>query len=69
MENKLTRKRLCINAMKNSNNDPHTIVSVAKIFWKEKKYNKARKWFERAVTLDPDLGDSWIYYYAFEKDA
>lgn len=43
-------------------------MSVAKIFWKEKKVHKARKWFDRAVGLNPDIGDSWIYYYAFEED-
>ena len=54
--------------MKKTDNNPHTILSVAKIFWKEKKYGKARKWFERAIMLNSDLGDAWIYYYAFEED-
>jgi len=58
MENKLTRKRFSIDAMQKTDNAPQTIVSVAKIFWKEKKYHKARKWFDRAVMLNPDLGDS-----------
>jgi len=28
--------------------------------------DKARSWFERAVKLDPDNGDSWAYFYRFE---
>ena len=44
------------------------IVAVAKLFWKDKKYEKAKKWFERAIALDPLVGDSWAYYYKFIKD-
>ena len=28
---------------------------------------KARSWFQRAVLLDPDHGDAWAQYYAFEQ--
>ena len=31
-------------------------------------YNKARKWFERAVILNPDLDDLWAKYYALELE-
>jgi hypothetical protein len=24
-------------------------------------------WFNRAVTLDPDLGDAWAHFYKFEQ--
>ena len=27
---------------------------------------KARSWFNRAVKLNPDYGDAWVYYYKFE---
>ena len=30
--------------MKKGENDPNMVLSVAKIFWKEKKMDKARKW-------------------------
>ena len=30
--------------------------------------DKARKWFSRAVALDPDFGDALAAYYAFEQD-
>ena len=30
------------------------------------KIDKARTWFDRAVRLDPDLGDAWAYFYKFE---
>ena len=28
--------------------------------------DKARNWFNRSVTLAPDLGDFWAQYYKFE---
>ena len=28
--------------------------------------DKARKWFEQALTISPRLGDAWAYYYVFE---
>jgi len=42
------------------------ICAVANLFGNDRKAAKARKWFERAVVLDPDWGDSWGWYYAFE---
>lgn len=35
----------------------------------DRKSDKARKWIDRAVTLDPDLGDSWARFFAFELGA
>ena len=31
------------------------------------KVEKARSWFNRSVTLNPDLGDHWALYYKFEQ--
>ena len=28
--------------------------------------NKARDWFQRAIKIDPDLGDTWAHFYKFE---
>ena len=46
--------------------DPHVIVAVARLFERDRKVPKARKWFDRAVALNPKLGDAWAHYYAFE---
>lgn len=53
-------------AYKRCDQDPHVIVAVAKLFWHERKVDKARTWFIRAVTLAPDIGDFWAWYYKFE---
>ncbi|KAL9380019.1 hypothetical protein Peur_028501 [Populus x canadensis] len=49
-----------------SPHDPHVTTAVAKLFWRERKVDKARSWLNRAVTLAPDIGDFWAYYYKFE---
>ena len=41
-------------------------MAVSRLFWRDRKVEKARSWCNRAVTLDPDLGDAWGNYYAFE---
>jgi len=54
-------------AIKQCPEDPQVITAVAELFCAERKLDKARKWFDRAVLLNPDLGDSWVRYYAFLK--
>jgi pre-mRNA-processing factor 6 len=63
---KQQQKSKSIEADKRCNNDPHVVIAIARLFETDRKYPKARKWFERAVTLAPRLGDAWIYLYAFE---
>ena len=42
--------------------------AVAKLFWIDRKVRKARNWFNRAVTVDPDLGNTWAWFYKFEQE-
>jgi len=60
------QKRASFTALKKKDNDPSVCLSVAKLFWQERKYSKARKWMERTVQLDADFGDAWAHYYLFE---
>eukprot|EP00934_Nitzschia_sp_Nitz4_P007841 Nitzschia sp. Nitz4//scaffold257_size48314//42683//45577//NITZ4_007096-RA/size48314-processed-gene-0.38-mRNA-1//1//CDS//3329544469//7831//frame0 len=55
-------------AIKRCPESPLVIAAVASLFASERKTEKARKWLERAVVLNPDLGDSWARYYAFELE-
>ncbi len=55
-------------AIKRCPESPLVIAAVASLFASERKTEKARKWLERAVVLDPDIGDSWARYYAFELE-
>jgi pre-mRNA-processing factor 6 len=66
IENQQQQKARSVEALKRCDNDPHVIVAVAKIFWRDGKIDKARTWFNRAITLDQQFGDAWAYYYKFE---
>ena len=43
-EQKRTRKAKIVDAMKKGENNPYIVLSIAKIFWKERKFDNARKW-------------------------
>ena len=66
MEPRAQRKAKSVDALKRCENDPIVIATVAKLFWDDRKLEKARAWFNRAVTLNTDYGDHWAMYYNFE---
>jgi pre-mRNA-processing factor 6 len=65
---RVEQKSKSADAIKRCPEDPHVISAVASLFASERKNEKARKWFERSVILNSDLGDSWAKYYAFELE-
>ncbi|KAF8876393.1 hypothetical protein BD779DRAFT_1475648 [Infundibulicybe gibba] len=66
-ESRPTRKARSVDALKKSADNPVIICTVARLFWAERKIEKARQWFGRAVVTDPDLGDSWAWWLKFER--
>ncbi|GAA6031381.1 hypothetical protein JCM8097_005633 [Rhodosporidiobolus ruineniae] len=62
-----TRKTRSVDALKKTTNSPAVIVTVARLFWAERKLEKARDWFGRAVAAEPDYGDAWAWWWKFEK--
>ncbi|KAL5494082.1 hypothetical protein EMCRGX_G015354 [Ephydatia muelleri] len=68
LEPRPQRRTKSVDALKKCEHDPHVLLAVAKLFWSERKINKAREWFQRAVKIDPDLGDAWAFYYKFELE-
>jgi pre-mRNA-processing factor 6 len=46
-----------VDALKKCNDDPFVVAVVAGAFWEDRKVDKARSWFNRAVTLNP--GEAW----------
>ena len=66
---KIQQKSKSADAIKRCPEDPYVIAAVASLFASDRKNDKARKWFDRAVMVNPDLGDSWARYYAFEIEA
>ncbi len=66
METPQQKKAKSVEALKRCDNDPFVIAAVAKTFWADRKVDKARTWFNRAVTINPDYGDAWAWYYRLE---
>lgn len=66
MEARPQRKARSTDALKNCENDPLVVTTIARLFWFERKIDKARNWFDRACKTDPDMGDSWAWWYKFE---
>ncbi|RDW92285.1 putative pre-mRNA splicing factor prp1 [Coleophoma crateriformis] len=65
LEPRTQRKPRSLEAIKKVDSDPILFVTVARIFWGERKLEKAQNWFEKAIVLDSDLGDTWAWYYKF----
>ena len=62
------RRSKSLEALKRCDNNPHVIAAAASLFVDERKYPKARKWYDRAVKIDDSIGDVWAQYYAFELE-
>ncbi|KAF2108655.1 PRP1 splicing factor, N-terminal-domain-containing protein [Lophiotrema nucula] len=65
LESRTQRKPRALEAIKKVENDAQLFVVVARIFWGERRLDKADTWFTRAVVHDPDFGDAWVWYYKF----
>jgi pre-mRNA-processing factor 6 len=66
MEPAASKKARSKEALKRNDKDPRVVAAVAKLFWQERKPDKARSWFARAAALDPDYGDALAYWFKFE---
>lgn len=65
LEPRSHRKPRSLEAIKKVDNDPILFVTVGRIFWDERRLEKAMTWFEKAILSDSDQGDSWAWYYKF----
>ncbi len=61
------QKSKSADAIKKCPDDPLDITVLASLFASKRKIEKARKWFNRGLILDKDLGDSCAKQYVFEK--
>ena len=68
MEPLQSRKAKGLDALKVLEKDALVVLQIARLFWRERKAEKTRKWLQRSVALDRDLGDAWAHYYRFELD-
>ena len=67
MEAPQQRKGRSVDALKKAGEHPAVITAVARLFWNERKVEKARQWFGNAITADQDWGDAWGWWLKFER--
>ncbi|KAL4737375.1 PRP1 splicing factor, N-terminal-domain-containing protein [Aspergillus similis] len=65
LEPRSQRKARSLEAIKKVDNDPILFITVARIFWGERRLEKAMTWFEKAIISNNDFGDAWAWYYKF----
>lgn len=65
LESRTQRKPRILEAIQKADDDPTLFVTAARIFWAERKLEKADNWFQKALVLDADNGDTWAWYYKF----
>ncbi len=59
------QRERCTDALKRCDKDPLVLLAVAKVFWVDRKLEKAKVWLERACALAPKLGDAWAFLYRY----
>ena len=66
-----TRKARSADALRKASSDAWVLCAVARLFWTERKIEKARHWFERAVAASErpadTWGDIWAWWLKFER--
>lgn len=65
LESRTQRKPRALEAIKKVEKDPQLFVVVGRIFWAERRLDKAATWFTKALQLDSDYGDGWVWYWKF----
>ncbi|KAG5438082.1 hypothetical protein PCANB_000429 [Pneumocystis canis] len=65
MEPRSQRKTRSADALRKCEDDPYILTTVARMMWNERKISKAKIWFQRAIKSNPDIGDTWAWYYKF----
>jgi pre-mRNA-processing factor 6 len=61
------KKTKIAEALEKSSNCPYLLLSVAEVFQSDRKFEKSRTWYQKALNKGNWLGDIWIKYYSMEK--
>jgi pre-mRNA-processing factor 6 len=64
-EPKTKRIPRATDALHKCETDPILVCTIARIFWSDRKLDKAKSWLQKAIKADLDVGDSWGWFYKF----
>lgn len=65
-EPRQTRKAKTVDGLEKCPNSPQIMLEAAKLFWEDRKVNKARMWFQKCVDCAGKWGDAAVLWYWFE---
>ncbi|EEB05624.1 U4/U6 X U5 tri-snRNP complex subunit Prp1 [Schizosaccharomyces japonicus yFS275] len=68
LEPRAQRKTRATDALRKCEHNAFLLCTVARIFWIERKLDKARNWFFKAIKADQDNGDVWAWFYKFSLE-
>eukprot|EP00834_Sanchytrium_tribonematis_P000479 NODE_9_length_64580_cov_1.431941.p6 type:complete len:812 gc:universal NODE_9_length_64580_cov_1.431941:10034-12469(+) len=68
LEIPLKRKSLIVEALKKCPTSHFAALCTAKYYWSISDAKNAKKWFEKAIELNAEYGDTYIEYYAFAQE-
>ena len=66
-EPRAARKTKGVDALRKTKDHPLVVCTIARVLWADRVIGRARDWFGRATTTDPDLGDIWGWWLKFER--
>ncbi|CAA17050.1 U4/U6 x U5 tri-snRNP complex subunit Prp1 [Schizosaccharomyces pombe] len=69
LEPRAQRKTRATDALRKCEGNAHLLCTIARMLWLEKKADKARSWFLKAVKADQDNGDVWCWFYKYSLEA
>ncbi|KAI3402977.2 prp1 [Candida oxycetoniae] len=61
------RKPEFLNALQKTQNSSDILMYIGVFFWQDGKFLKAKSWFERSLTANPNNGDAWGWMYNYLK--
>jgi pre-mRNA-processing factor 6 len=68
LEPRQTRKAKTVDALEKCEEAPEVLVEAARLFWEDRKMEKARLWFRKSLSKAGKWGDAVIYFYQFEQE-
>ncbi|EDO07326.1 PRP1 splicing factor N-terminal family protein [Babesia bovis T2Bo] len=69
LEERNAQNSKAVDALNQCSNSPLVVMAAAKLFWRDGKVLKTRKWFKRALAIEESNGVIWGTFLAFELDS
>lgn len=67
LEPKARQRAKSVDALRKCDQNPFVLLQIGKLFWRERKLEKARDWLKRAIKADSLFGDAYATLHAFER--